>query len=154
MNIFRLSLLLLIRDWRAGEFRVLALALVIAVGSITSVGFFTDRIDQALRQQANELLGGDVVIVADHPIPDVYLQQARRLGLQTAQTRTFHSMLVAGDNTALADIKAVTPGYPLRGRLRVSPELYAPSHAAPAVPPPGTVWMEPRLFGELQLHVV
>ena len=153
MKVFKLSLLMLRRDWRAGELHVLALALVIAVGSMTSVGFFSDRIDGALRQQANELLGGDAVIVADHPIPDAYLQQARKLGLRTARTETFHSMLVAGDKTALADIKAVTPGYPLRGSLRLSPELYAPSHAVSGIPSPGDVWMEPRLLSELQLRV-
>ena len=154
MKIFRLSLLMLRRDWRAGELHVLALALVIAVGSMTSVGFFSDRIDRALRQQANELLGGDAVIIADHPIPDAYLKQARKLGLRTARTEAFHSMLVAGDKTALADIKAVTSGYPLRGSLLLSSELYAPSHpAAGIIPPSGSVWMEPRLLSELQLHV-
>lgn len=153
MKVLKLSLLMLRRDWRAGELHVLAMALVIAVGSMTSVGFFTDRIDGALRQQANELLGGDAVIIADHPIPDAYLQQAQRLGLRTARTETFHSMLVADDNTALADIKAVTPGYPLRGSLRVSAELYAPGHPASGIPPPGSVWVEPRLLSELQLRV-
>jgi len=31
------------RDVRAGELRVLALALVVAVASVTAVGFFTDQ---------------------------------------------------------------------------------------------------------------
>ena len=31
------------RDWRAGELRLLAMALVIAVAAVTSVGFFVDR---------------------------------------------------------------------------------------------------------------
>lgn len=153
MKIFNLSLLMLRRDWRAGELHVLALALVVAVGSMTSVGFFTDRIDGALRQQANELLGGDAVIVADHPIAEAYLQLARKYGLRTARTDTFHSMVVAGDKTALAAIKAVTPGYPLRGTLRLSPQLYAPSHAASGIPPHGGVWIEPRLLSELRLRV-
>jgi hypothetical protein len=40
MNFFRLSLNLLRRDWRAGEWRVLLIALVLAVGSIATVGLF------------------------------------------------------------------------------------------------------------------
>ena len=40
MNLFRLSLRMLRRDWRAGELRILALALIIAVSSITTVSFF------------------------------------------------------------------------------------------------------------------
>jgi len=41
-----LSLKMLLRDWRAGELRILALALVVAVASVTSVGFFADRVRQ------------------------------------------------------------------------------------------------------------
>ena len=47
---------MLVRDWRAGELRILALALVIAVASVTSVGFFADRIRQALLRDAHQLL--------------------------------------------------------------------------------------------------
>ena len=54
----RLALTLICwRDWRAGELRVLALALVIAVASVTSVGFFADRVRQALTREAHQLLG-------------------------------------------------------------------------------------------------
>ena len=35
---------MLLRDWRAGELRILAAAIVIAVASVTSVAFFADRI--------------------------------------------------------------------------------------------------------------
>ena len=39
---------LLRRDWRAGELRVLIAALVLAVGSVGTVGFFADRVKGAL----------------------------------------------------------------------------------------------------------
>ena len=40
-----LALRLLLREWRAGELRVLTLALIIAVGGISAVGFFVERIE-------------------------------------------------------------------------------------------------------------
>ena len=43
-----LSWRLLGRDWRAGELRVLAVGLVIAVASLTTVAFFADRVNRAL----------------------------------------------------------------------------------------------------------
>jgi len=46
MNLLRLSLNLLRRDWRAGEWRVLLLA----VGSLATVGLFADRVRLALQQ--------------------------------------------------------------------------------------------------------
>src|SRR5262249_3320730 len=65
--VFRLSLRMLVRAWRAGELRVLALALVLAVGSVASVAFFADRVRQALTRDAHQVLGADVLLTADHP---------------------------------------------------------------------------------------
>jgi hypothetical protein len=45
-----LSWRLLGRDWRAGELRVLAVGLVIAVTSLTTVAFFADRVNRDRRQ--------------------------------------------------------------------------------------------------------
>ena len=81
------------RNWSAGELRVLLLALLIAVASVTTVGFFADRVQAALDRQANELLGGDLVVIADKPIPADFEQAARRLQLDSARTRTFPSMV-------------------------------------------------------------
>ena len=62
-----LPLRMLGRDWRSGELRILALALVVAVASVTSVAFFADRVRQALVRDAHQLLGADLALVADHP---------------------------------------------------------------------------------------
>ena len=69
---------LLRRNWEAGELRVLLVALFIAVASVTTVGFFADRVQAALDRQANELLGGDLVVIADKPIPRAFVEAARR----------------------------------------------------------------------------
>ena len=53
---WRLGLRLLVREWRAGELRVLAMAVVIAAASVSSVGLFADRVRGALHGQAAELL--------------------------------------------------------------------------------------------------
>ena len=110
------------RDWRAGELRVLALALLIAVGGMTTVGFFADRVQLALSRQGNQLLGADLIIFSDHPLPQQYADEAKRLGLATSTALKFPSMAAKGDNSILTEIKAVTAGYPLRGDLRISEE--------------------------------
>ena len=96
MRIFRLSLLGLLRDWRAGELRVLGLALVIAVASTTAVGFFTDRIGLLMERQASALLGADLAVVSSDPISPGFAGNARGLGLKTAETVTFPSVVLAG----------------------------------------------------------
>ena len=65
--ILRQALRMLARDWRAGELRVLGMALVVAVASVTSVAFFADRVSLALVRDAHQLLGADLVLVSDHP---------------------------------------------------------------------------------------
>jgi putative ABC transport system permease protein len=117
------SLKMLLRDWRAGELRVLAMALVIAVASITSVAFFADRVGRALVRDAHQLLGADLVLVSDHAWqPGVAAEIARR-GLEHAQATTFISMAIAGENSVLVGVKAVSANYPLRGRLRIAPAV-------------------------------
>ena len=64
MNIVRLALRMLAREWRAGELRVLVLAVMIAVAGLASVNAFTVRMHLALSQESNRLLGADLVLVS------------------------------------------------------------------------------------------
>jgi putative ABC transport system permease protein len=153
MKRLMLALRLLRRDLRYGEVRVLALAVVIAVASVTSVGFFTDRIQQLLEQQANVLMGADLVISSDHPLDDDFSRAARQRGLRTARTVSFLSMVQAGGRNQLTAVKAVSADYPLRGELRIAPRRFAPDHVAQTIPAAGSVWADERLLGELAVHV-
>jgi putative ABC transport system permease protein len=147
----RLALRMLLRDWRAGELRVLAVALVLAVGSVASVAFFADRVRQALTRDAHQVLGADVLLTADHPWSAEFRDVAEKLGLARAESMTFVSMARAGDEALLAAVKAVTPGYPLRGSLRSAPELYAPDADTKDVPDVGTVWLDERMMTALKV---
>ena len=52
------------RDARSGELHLLMAALIVAVAALTAVGFFTDRVRQALALEANQLLGADLLLIA------------------------------------------------------------------------------------------
>ena len=152
LKILKYSFRLLLRDWRAGELRVLFIAIVLAVASVTSVGFFTDRVAQTLRQQANELLAADLVVSADRELRAVFLDEARARQLQTVEVRQLRSMVLAGELSQLVELKAVAPGYPLRGQLRVAAPQGGEVRVAD-IPRPGTVWVEADLLRRLQLKV-
>lgn len=150
MKRIALAARMLRRNWSAGELRVLLVALFIAVASVTTVGFFADRVQGALDRQANELLGGDLVVASDHPLAPAFGAAARAAGLATAQTQTFPSMVAAlGGGTGLADIRAVSDNFPLRGRVRVTEAIGAPEHEAEGAPRPGTAWIAVALAGRL-----
>jgi len=148
-RMIRLALRMLARDWRAGEVRVLAAALVVAVASITSVAFFADRVSRALVRDAHQLLGADLVLVSDKPWQREMADEIARRGLQRAEAVNFISMARAGEASVLAGVKAVTPNYPLRGRLRIAPAPNEPDGPAPQGPERGTVWLEERLVTAL-----
>ena len=137
------------RDWRAGELGVLALALVVAVASVTSVGFFADRVGRALERDAHQLLGADLVLVSDHPWSAGLAQKIVASGAAHAEALTFVSMALNGEQSQLAGVKAVSEGYPLRGRLRIAPSPGAADAEAQGIPAAGTVWVEERLAGAL-----
>ncbi|MDI6021564.1 ABC transporter permease, partial [Burkholderia pseudomallei] len=102
-----------LRDWRAGELTLVALALVLAVAALTSVGFLADRLRQGLERDARRMLGADFVVRADHPVDPAFAHEARTLGLATATTAVFPSMVGAAKPADSADsagsAKAGTP---------------------------------------------
>jgi len=155
--IFPQAARMLARDWRAGELRVLALALVVAVASVTSVAFFADRVGRGLVRDAHQLLGADLVLVSDHPWKREFAAQIEAQGLARAEAMNFISMAQAGaganTRSQLAGVKAVTGDYPLRGRLRIAPRLYATDEPAQSGPAPGTVWLDERLVTALDAPV-
>ena len=115
----------LLRDFRAGELRLMLVAVALAVAAICSVGFFADRLQAGLARDALTLLGGDAVVASDQPLPASFETTAREMGLKTARNVRFPSMARApdarGGASKLVSVKAVSAGYPLRGTLRISP---------------------------------
>lgn len=153
MNAFILACKQLRSSWRSGEVSVLLVALVLAVGAMSAVGFFTDRIQSALLRQGASLLGGDVMIVADHPLPEKLSLAANALGLKTVLNLEFPSMVMRGEIGQLAEIKAVGDAYPLRGTLLLAEQPYGKTRVAAAAPVRGTLWIEPRLSSLLNVNV-
>jgi putative ABC transport system permease protein len=149
----RLALRLLWRDQRAGELALIATAIVIAVASVTTIGFFADRVHQALGRQANQLLGADLVIVSREPVQPALEADARAKGLAVTRMTRFPSMAAIGERNVLASVKVVSAGYPLRGEMRVGRELYGPDRRADSVPEAGTAWVDERLYTQLGLSM-
>src|ERR1700692_1367535 len=89
MQALRFALRNLWRDFKSGELSVLALPLVVAVLSLTAVGFFTSRISQGVHAQAAEVLAADLRLEAPNPLPSTYFSEAKKRGLRTAQVLSF-----------------------------------------------------------------
>ena len=161
------------RDFRAGELRLLVVAVMLAVAALTAVGFFADRINGGLARDARQLLGGDAIVSSDQPAPPAFDAKARELGLVTATTVGFPSMGRApqaqGGASRLVSVKAVSDAYPLRGKVTVDGAAGESAEARASVddkarsgvddkahsgaPTAGSVWVDPALLGALNLRV-
>jgi len=140
------------RDRRSTALRVVAIAIMIAVTAITTVGFFTDRIEQLIQQQATELLAADIRLKSPEAFSPELLNAAAKL--KQAQTLSFRSVLISDDDeVVLSEVKAVTDLYPLRGELKISESLYGEEIITTKRPQRGTVWLEPRLLQRLNKKI-
>lgn len=145
------------RDLRAGELRLLIVAVTLAVAALTAVGFFADRLKGGLARDARALLGGDAVVVSDTPTPAAFRERAAALGLQGVQTLMFPSMARAtetqGGASRLIALKAVPTGYPLRGSLETAPNAEAAGERTRDVPRRGEAWVDAALLEALELRM-
>ena len=151
--VLKLAMRMLARDWRAGEQRLLALALIVAVASVTTVAFFADRVGRSLTSEANQLLGADLVVVSDQPLAARFGQAAQGLGLSTTAAVRFPSMTQFAGRTLLTEVKAVAPGYPLRGKLRIRSSESGADFAPRSIPAAGEVWVDDRLLRRLDVKI-
>ncbi|MGL4668751.1 MAG: ABC transporter permease, partial [Saezia sp.] len=151
------------RDWRSGELRLLMIAVALAVSALCAVAFFADRLNASLQRDAHQLIGGDVVIVSDQPLPSEFLQKTGEYGLQTTRFANFTSMARSPDHEIsgvvepgkmrLINVKAVDEHYPLRGVLKIQASLNAPLSEVNHGPQQGEVWIAPELLNALGIQL-
>ena len=143
------------RDVRAGELRLLLVAVCLGVAALSSVSFLAHRLNAGLQRDAAQLLGGDVVVVSDQPVPAPFVQRAQAAGLQAVSTLNFPTMARApehqGGESRLVALKAVSDGYPLRGRLQILQNDAV--QVTRDIPAAGEVWVEAALLEALSLKI-
>lgn len=148
MNLLRLGLWLLRRERVNGEWRVLLLALVIGVGSVSTTGFLGDRIKRAMGEQGASFLGADLLVTSPRPI-----ETWPAPTLKTSRALEFASMVSRGDAFQLATLRAVDAAYPLRGAVRIADRPFEPGTVRPAQPPPGAIYADQELLALLNAEV-
>ena len=145
------------RDARAGELRLLILAVALAVAALSAVGFFADRLQGGLARDAKALIGGDAVLRSDSATPPPFIEKAQSLGLVTSQQLSFPTMARAPDELGgaakLVSLKSVDDRYPLRGQLRVADAVGGVDVPTREVPQRGTAWVDAALLASLDVQV-
>ena len=153
MLTLRIAVRSLRREWRSGELAVLWVALTVAVAALTGVGFLVDRIGRSVQAQASEVLAADARVESPEPLAAELEQHAQLLRLQAARLTTTLSVVYRGDAGQLANVRAASAGYPLRGALKVAALPFGAGAATHDLPAPGECWPDSRLAAALGASV-
>lgn len=152
-----LAVRLLWRNWRSGEVKLLAIALLLAVAVVSGIAIFTDRLERTLVQESNSVLGADVILRGSQVHDSEWTKAAEEEGLQHTRATLFSSMVYAGEHMHLASVKAIDPGYPLRGQFEVSAVPFATQpgdiQKVNEIPAPGEAWVDSRLLPLLHIEL-
>ena len=103
-----------------------------------------------MKLQASSILGSDLVLRSASVIDPKYLELGIANNLETAETITFLSMVITGDDNLLTSIKTTSESYPLRGELIVTDFNGSPIQNNGS-PPTGHVWIEPKIVETLSI---
>ena len=152
-NLLRLAIRLLKRDWYGGELRLLSLALVMSVTSVTGIALFTDRLEKALLLESANMLAADRIVSGRGTLPVEVLEEGQSRGLRTAETLSFISMAFSESGNLLVAAKAVTDNYPLRGDVIIADAPFVRGSPIQSGPPRGEVWLESRALPALGIEV-
>ena len=116
------------RETRASRRRLLLFASAISVGvaALVAIASFTSNIETSVRGQARELLGGDLVLGANRPFSrpvTLLIDSLRQRGIRVARETRFSSMAYVKrtEGIRLADVRAVSPEWPIYGTVATAP---------------------------------
>jgi len=98
----------------------------LGVASLVAVGSFAADLERTLGREARALMGGDLELRSSRPLGAAAVRELdtlRSAGAVTTDVRELVGMVrdPRSGATALVELKAVGPAYPLYGRLEVSP---------------------------------
>ena len=116
------------RETRASRRRLLLFASAISVGvaALVAIASFTANIQQSVRDQSRELLGGDLVLGSSRPFGAAVTALVDSIaagGHRVARETRFSSMAYVRrtEGIRLADVRAVSPEWPLYGTVVTEP---------------------------------
>ncbi len=136
----------------------LIVALALAVAAVTAVAWLTVRLERTLISEGASWLAGDLLIAAPYPFGEAWQRwRADHPEVQVVESITTTTLVrSAAGQFQLVALRAVGPGYPLRGKVTLLADHEVEDFAAtvPALPLAGdSAWVDPRLATLLMLKV-
>ncbi|MDE2981916.1 MAG: FtsX-like permease family protein [Gemmatimonadota bacterium] len=140
------------RQWRASLRRlgVYMASIAVGVAALVALHSFRNDVVRSIQAENRTLLGGDVRIGANRPLPDSVTAIVDSLvagGAEAARVTGLLSMALAEENgrTRLVQLRGVEPGFPYHGRVTTDPPGLWGELAG------GAVLVDPALLAQMNI---
>ena len=142
------------RQWRAALRRlgVYMTSISVGVAALVALHSFRDDVVRSIQAENRVLLGGDVRIGANRPLPDSVTAMVDSLvasGAEAARVTRLLTMALADESgrTRLVQLRGVEPGFPYYGRVTTDPPGLWGELAR------GAVLVDPALMAQMNIDV-
>ncbi len=115
------------RDSRRNRARLLLFisAIIVGVAALTAVRSFTVNLTADIDREAKTLLGADLLIEGNQPLPDSLMSRVMAVpGVERSRVQNLLSMVYfpRTNDTRLTQVRAAEPGYPYFGKWKSEPQ--------------------------------
>lgn len=148
--LIKLALLHAWRSIRHIEFKLLGFALFIALFSQTVLMCLTSGLERTFTQEAQTLVGGDLIIEAPQEISSDLKSHIARFPLEVSNQIEFLTMVSFHDQFQLTNIHAIEANFPLYGQQIIETDQGVIKRGAPQA---GEIWIDETLQAKQNLKI-
>lgn len=152
-NLTPIAFRLLRNDLLSGRLLLIVIATSLAVAATGAVRLFTHHIELTLVSESSALLAGDLAVNSTRPLAQELYANAAAAKLETTQVIGLRTVVAYEDRIQMAELRAVSESYPLRGSVRISDAPFAVAQDVVHGPSRGQVWADGRMLQLLDVEV-
>jgi len=141
MTLFFLAIRIFLREIKSGQMIIMLMSLIVAIGILSSIALFSDRLQKSLDAESREFLGGDLKFESSYELDELLIP---KVDFDYSKSHVFGSVLSFGDEFRLATVKSVDSFYPLEGEIELSNALN--NYFVTSPPKSGEVWLDKRIL--------
>ena len=148
MTLFFLAIRIFLREIKSGQMIIMLMSLIVAIGILSSIALFSDRLQKSLDAESREFLGGDLKFESSYELDELLIP---KVDFDYSKSYVFGSVLSFGDEFRLATVKSVDSFYPLKGEIELSNALN--NYFVTSPPKSGEVWLDKRILDFLGVNI-
>lgn len=113
------------RDSRRNRSRLFLFvsSIILGIAALVAISSFGENLQTDINKEAKKLLGADLVVESNHPMPDSINEKIKYIEEERSDMASFASMiyLPKTDDTRMAQINALEGNYPYYGEFSTTP---------------------------------